>query len=107
MKSLIIPGGCPYNTYQERCLQEVGVDAENYERWGIHLPDHTEKILAQKPDIIHLQWPEAVTQIQDQTLSFVPKIVAMMLALLYLLPWTLQLMIEYSTELIRDIPKTL
>ncbi len=50
---------------------------------------------------------QAVTQIQDQTLSFVPKIVAMMLALLYLLPWTLQRMIEYSTELIRDIPNRL
>lgn len=50
---------------------------------------------------------QAVTQIQDQTLSFVPKIVAMLLALLYLLPWTLQRMIEYSTEVIRDIPNIL
>ncbi len=50
---------------------------------------------------------QAITQIQDQTLSFVPKIVAMLLALLYLLPWTLQRMIEYATEVIRDIPNGL
>ena len=47
---------------------------------------------------------QAVTQIQDQTLSFVPKIVAMMLVVLYLLPWSIQRMIEYSTNLIREIP---
>jgi flagellar biosynthetic protein FliQ len=47
---------------------------------------------------------QAVTQIQDQTLSFVPKIVAMFLALVYLLPWILHHMTEYSTRVIRDIP---
>jgi flagellar biosynthesis protein FliQ len=47
---------------------------------------------------------QAVTQIQDQTLSFVPKIVAMFLALMYLLPWILHHMTEYSTRVIRDIP---
>ncbi|GAB4135699.1 MAG: flagellar biosynthesis protein FliQ [Planctomycetaceae bacterium] len=47
---------------------------------------------------------QAMTQIQDQTLSFVPKIVAMMLAILFLLPWSMERMIEYSTDLIREIP---
>ncbi len=47
---------------------------------------------------------QAVTQIQDQTISFVPKIVAMLLTLLIVLPWAMSLMIEYSTNLIRDIP---
>ena len=47
---------------------------------------------------------QAVTQIQDQTISFVPKIVAMLLTLLIVLPWVMTLMIEYSTNLIRDIP---
>jgi flagellar biosynthetic protein FliQ len=47
---------------------------------------------------------QAVTQIQDQTLSFVPKIVGMFLALMYLLPWILHHMTEYSTRVIRDIP---
>ncbi|QDU09509.1 flagellar biosynthesis protein FliQ [Gimesia aquarii] len=50
---------------------------------------------------------QAVTQIQDQTISFVPKIVMMVLAILYTLPWVTALMVEYSTNLIRDIPSRL
>ena len=50
---------------------------------------------------------QAVTQLQDQTLSFVPKIVAMILALLYVLPWIMHQMMDYSTTLIRDIPSSL
>jgi flagellar biosynthesis protein FliQ len=47
---------------------------------------------------------QAVTQLQDQTLSFVPKVIAMLAVLLYTLPWTLQLLSEYATEVIRGIP---
>lgn len=47
---------------------------------------------------------QAVTQLQDQTISFVPKIVAMILMILYLLPWIIGQMTEYSTQLINDIP---
>lgn len=47
---------------------------------------------------------QAMTQIQDQTLSFVPRIAAMLLALLYLLPWGLTQLVEYSTQLITSIP---
>jgi flagellar biosynthetic protein FliQ len=47
---------------------------------------------------------QAMTQLQDQTLSFVPKIVAMLLASLFVLPWILTRMIEYSTDLITEIP---
>ena len=47
---------------------------------------------------------QAVTQLQDQTLSFVPKIVAMLLTMLYVLPWAMSRMIEFATNLIRDIP---
>ena len=50
---------------------------------------------------------QAVTQIQDQTITFVPKIVVMLLTLLYLLPWVMTELMEYSTNLIRDIPGTL
>ncbi len=50
---------------------------------------------------------QAVTQIQDQTISFVPKIVAMMVTLLIVLPWAMTRMIEYSTNLIREIPNGL
>ncbi len=50
---------------------------------------------------------QAVTQLQDQTLSFVPKIVAMTVALLYLLPWIIGRMVDYTTNLYQDIPSTL
>jgi flagellar biosynthetic protein FliQ len=50
---------------------------------------------------------QAVTQIQDQTISFVPKIIMMVLAILYTLPWITSLMMEYSTNLITNIPTRL
>jgi flagellar biosynthetic protein FliQ len=50
---------------------------------------------------------QALTQIQDQTVSFVPKIVAMVAALGVCLPWLLQMMMDYSTNLIQSIPERL
>ncbi len=47
---------------------------------------------------------QAVTQLQDQTLSFVPKIVAMMLVMLYTLPWVISEMVEYSQDLFQQVP---
>jgi flagellar biosynthetic protein FliQ len=47
---------------------------------------------------------QAVTQLQDQTISFVPKIIAMTLAGLYILPWVLQHLVEYSTQLFVHAP---
>ena len=47
---------------------------------------------------------QALTQIQDQTVSFVPKIVAMLLAFSICLPWLLQRMIDYSQTLFNNIP---
>jgi flagellar biosynthetic protein FliQ len=47
---------------------------------------------------------QALTQIQDQTISFVPKILAMVAALGICLPWLIQKMMEYSEDLIRNIP---
>lgn len=50
---------------------------------------------------------QALTQIQDQTISFVPKIVTMVLALVICLPWLIQRMMSYSEHLITNIPHTL
>lgn len=47
---------------------------------------------------------QAVTQIQEQTLSFVPKLIAVAGTFLVALPWTLQLLIKYTTELFRSLP---
>jgi len=50
---------------------------------------------------------QALTQVQDQTVSFVPKIVAMLAALVLSLPWLIQKMVEYSQDLIVNIPRTI
>jgi flagellar biosynthesis protein FliQ len=50
---------------------------------------------------------QAVTQIQEQTVAFVPKLVAMVLVLSLTLPWLIQQMVEYSHDLITNIPNTL
>jgi flagellar biosynthetic protein FliQ len=42
---------------------------------------------------------QAVTQIQEQTLSFVPKIAAMVAAAIFLLPWIGQRLLEYSAQM--------
>jgi flagellar biosynthetic protein FliQ len=47
---------------------------------------------------------QALTQIQEQTVAFVPKIVAMFLALSITLPWLITRMLQYSSELIGGIP---
>jgi len=43
---------------------------------------------------------QSVTSIQDQTLSFVPKIAVMLIATILLVPWIAQRLIEYATELL-------
>ena len=44
---------------------------------------------------------QAVTQIQEQTLAFVPKLVGVSAVFLLALPWILQLLVKYTTELFR------
>lgn len=47
---------------------------------------------------------QAVTQIQDQTLNAVPKIIAMVLALVVCLPWIADRMIDYTSTTYKQIP---
>ncbi len=42
---------------------------------------------------------QAVTQIQEQTLTFVPKFLAIVVVFLLMLPWAMDLMLRYATEL--------
>jgi flagellar biosynthesis protein FliQ len=42
---------------------------------------------------------QSVTSIQDQTLTFVPKIAAMIIVAALLLPWIAQRLTEYAAEL--------
>ncbi|HEY4219235.1 MAG TPA: flagellar biosynthesis protein FliQ [Gemmatimonadaceae bacterium] len=47
---------------------------------------------------------QAVTQIQEQTLAFVPKLVGVSVVFLIALPWVIQLLVKYTTELFRSLP---
>lgn len=47
---------------------------------------------------------QTVTQVQEQTLSFVPKLVGVAVTFLVALPWMLQLLVEYTSQLIRSLP---
>ena len=47
---------------------------------------------------------QAVTQIQEMTLTFVPKIIVMALAAALLMPYLLQLMMEYATKMFGSMP---
>ena len=47
---------------------------------------------------------QAVTQIQEMTLVFVPKIVAVMVVLVAALPWMINIMVTYTHNLISNIP---
>jgi len=44
---------------------------------------------------------QSVTSIQDQTLSFVPKIVVMVVVTILLASWIVQRLVEYAAELLR------
>ncbi len=47
---------------------------------------------------------QAVTQIQEMTLVFVPKIVAVLITLIAALPWMIGMMINYTQNLFNNIP---
>jgi flagellar biosynthesis protein FliQ len=47
---------------------------------------------------------QAATQINEMTLSFIPKLVAMALALVIAGPWMLKVIVSYTRELIESIP---
>ena len=47
---------------------------------------------------------QATTQIQEQTLAFIPKIVAMFVSILIFGPWMLRLLTDYIRELFVNLP---
>lgn len=48
---------------------------------------------------------QAATQINEQTLAFIPKLVGMFLMILVAGPWMLQLMVDYVRRLFESIPQ--
>ena len=47
---------------------------------------------------------QTATSIQEQTLTFIPKIVAVVVSLILFLPWMMNTMLDFSVELINNIP---
>ena len=47
---------------------------------------------------------QAATQINEMTLSFIPKLIITVLVLMFAGPWMLRLIMDYTQQLIQDIP---
>lgn len=47
---------------------------------------------------------QTTTQIQEQTLTFIPKIVAVFVSILIFGPWMLRMMVDYVRNLIIGLP---
>ena len=47
---------------------------------------------------------QATTSIQEQTLAFIPKIVAVFVAILVFGPWMLRIMVGYVTNIFVNLP---
>ena len=48
---------------------------------------------------------QAMTQIQEATLTFVPKLVVVLVALLFLSPWMMRKMLTYTEQIIVNLPQ--
>jgi flagellar biosynthesis protein FliQ len=48
---------------------------------------------------------QAVTSIQEQTLSFVPKLIAIVLTFVFFGPWMLRILVTYTSDIILGLPK--
>jgi flagellar biosynthetic protein FliQ len=47
---------------------------------------------------------QAMTQLQEMTLTFIPKLLGVALVLVILSPWMLEVMVTYTTALLENIP---
>lgn len=47
---------------------------------------------------------QAMTQIQEQTLSFIPKILAVFISLVLFGPWMLTTIVDFTRNLFRELP---
>jgi flagellar biosynthetic protein FliQ len=47
---------------------------------------------------------QATTQIQEQTLAFIPKIIAVFVAILIFGPWMLSMLVSYTREIFVSLP---
>lgn len=50
---------------------------------------------------------QATTQVQEQSLTFVPKIIAVFITLAVLAPWTIRVMLNFTNRVYNRIPDLL
>lgn len=48
---------------------------------------------------------QATTSIQEQTLTFVPKIAAILISLMFFGPWMMQMLVQFTITLFEQIPR--
>ena len=48
---------------------------------------------------------QATTQINETTLSFVPKILLVVVVIIFLMPWMISMMVEFTTRMLDFIPE--
>ncbi|MBG9656836.1 flagellar biosynthesis protein FliQ [Cytobacillus firmus] len=48
---------------------------------------------------------QAITQIQEQTLAFIPKIVAVLVGVVFFGPWMLSHMLSYANEIFSNLTR--
>jgi len=47
---------------------------------------------------------QAMTQIQEQTLAFIPKILAVFISIIVFGPWMLTMLLDYTRDLFQNLP---
>ncbi len=47
---------------------------------------------------------QAITQLQEFTITFVPKIIAVFLCLLFFMPWITNVLLDFTRNIINNIP---
>ena len=47
---------------------------------------------------------QAVTSIQEMTLTFIPKILGVMIAIIVFMPWMLQVMLSFTANILINFP---
>lgn len=47
---------------------------------------------------------QAVTQLQEMTIAFIPKIIAIFATVFFALPWMINVMLSFTRQIIENIP---
>ncbi|MBI3591991.1 MAG: flagellar biosynthesis protein FliQ [Nitrospirae bacterium] len=48
---------------------------------------------------------QAITQLQEMTMTFIPKIIAVFLTLLVALPWMVKVLVSFTRSIFENIPQ--